>query len=254
MILSARAPSLVDALLDARHTRRLLADGDSWFSLGGWTGNLLQPMDDARTLIVNCAYPGDELADSRAIGNDEFAALLAPTDGIAQWDGVLLSAGGNDVIKAAGDFVSGDADAGYLDRDAFDEVLDTFERHLIRFLRLCRAAHPGVPVFCHTYDYPPVTRRWHFWQLGPWLAPVFRAYDIPRIAWRGLTADMIDALAERMFNVAADWPALTVIDTRDHLADGDWRNEIHPTARGYTVLGRIFQRGIDRRLTQGATA
>lgn len=254
MIISARDPVLVEAMLDARYTRRMLADGDSWFSIGGWTGNLLHPLDDGSTLIVNCAYPGDELADSRAIGNDEFAALLAPTDGIAQWDGVLLSAGGNDVIKAAGDFVCGSATDGYLDRSAIDEVLDAYERQLIRFLRLCHAAQPGVPVFCHTYDYPPAARRWHFWQLGPWLAPVFRAHDIPRTKWRGLVGDIIDQLAERMFNVAGDWPALTVVDTRDHLAAGDLRNEIHPSARGYAVLGRVFKRGIERRLNQGAPA
>lgn len=252
MILSARDQFLVEALLDARYTSRLLADGDSWFSIGGWTGNLLQPLDDGLVLIVNCAYPGDELADSRAIGNDEFAALLAPTDGIAQWDGVLLSAGGNDVIKAAGDFVCGRAEEGYLDRSALDEVLDAYERQLIRFLRLCHAAQPGVPVFCHTYDYPPVARRWHFWHIGPWLAPIFRAHDIPRGDWHAISVSIIDELAERMFNVAGDWPVLTVVDTRDHLGTSDWRNEIHPSVRGYAVLGRVFKRGIERRLSKGA--
>lgn len=248
MIVTPNTPHLVSTILDPRWRRRLLADGDSWFSIGGWTGNLLMALDDTDTLIVNCAYPGDDLADSRAIGNDEFAHLLAPTHGLTAWDAVLLSAGGNDVIKACSRFVRRTAEPGphlWLDYDALHEVLSDFEQHLVRFMRLCQAGQPGVPVLCHTYDYPPVTRRTWFWRLGPWIAPVFRAAGIPRSEWVSAVEIMIDELAQRMHNVAADYP-LVVVDTRNTLLPEHWRNEIHPTLAGYSLLANPWRRLIDQ--------
>lgn len=85
---------------------RLLAEGDSWFSLtvtGRYGSNLLQELRlPRRTAIVNCAAPGDTLqrmVDRRADGRCE-RLLCAPRLARA-WDAVLLSAGGNDLIAAA---------------------------------------------------------------------------------------------------------------------------------------------------------
>ena len=54
------------------------------------------------TLIVNCSYPGDTLANmvdwSR---NPDFSNLLARKNFGWEWDGILFSAGGNDIINAA---------------------------------------------------------------------------------------------------------------------------------------------------------
>ena len=253
MIITPNTPDLISTILDQRWRRRLLADGDSWFSIGGWTGNLLMALDDAHTLIVNCAYPGDELADSRAIGNDEFAYLLAPTHGLPAWDAVLLSAGGNDVIKACSRFVRRTAEPGphlWLDYDVLLEAVSDFEQHLVRFVRLCQAAQPGVPVLCHTYDYPPVTRHWWPWHLGPWIAPVLKAHGIPRSEWLLPVGTMINSLAERMYNVAHQHPQLHVIDTRDTLVDAGWRNEIHPSLRGYHATARHWRAALNRTAEQ----
>lgn len=244
MIVSPADPSLPELLLDARFTQRILGDGDSWGSLGGWTGNLFMPLDAPHRLIVNCAYPGDELGDIESIGNEIFVRLLAPTDGMPAWDAVLLSAGGNDLLGHCGDFVVRDAVAP-IDEGALMEALDDIERSLIRFLRIANAAQPGVPVICHTYDHPPVSRRWWPWQLGPWVSPVFKDAGIPRAMWDNLAAMLVDELAGRLRNVAADWPRLTVVETRHRLAARDWRNEIHPNARGYAELARPIRAALD---------
>lgn len=250
MIITPNTPDLISTILGQQWQRRWLADGDSWFSIGGLTGNLLMALDDTDTLIVNCAYPGDELADSRAIGNDEFATLLDSTDGMPAWDAVLLSAGGNDVIKSGADFVCHSPGTHHINQPALDEVLDQFERHLIRFVRLTQAAQPGVPVYCHTYDYPPVHRRWWPWHLGPWITPVLKAHSIPRSEWLLPVGTMINSLAERMYNVAHQHPQLHVIDTRDTLVDADWRNEIHPSLRGYHATARHWRAALNRTAEQ----
>lgn len=241
MILSPDDPFLVEALLDPRFTRRYLAEGDSWFSLGGWTGNLLMALDDEQTLIVNCASPGDTLDD---MGRGLFSRALARADGVAPWTAVLLSGGGNDLLANCAEFIVPDP-AGPIDYDAMLGTLAWVEREIERLLILCRAGQPGVPVFMHSYDHPPVSRRWWFWQLGPWVSPVLRAACIDRARWDGLAAMMIDNLVERLVAVAQRWDGVTLVDTRGCLLASDWQNEIHPKTIGYHELARPWRRALN---------
>ena len=240
MILSPDDPNLTEALLDARFARRYLAEGDSWFSIGGWTGNLLMALDAPDVLIVNCAYPGDTLAD---MGRSLFARALAASDGVPRWDAVLLSGGGNDLLQASARYVV-PYPAGPINNDALLDRYAEIERHIVRLLVLCRAGQPGVPVFMHTYDHPPASRRWWWWQSGPWLAPAFRQAGIDRSRWDALAAMLIDELAARLHAAAADWPGLTIVETRGRLLPQDWRNEIHPSAAGYAELAHAWRRAL----------
>lgn len=240
MILSPHDPNLAEALLDARFARRWLAEGDSWFSLGGFTGNLLMALDDDRTLIVNCAHPGDTLAE---MGGDACARLLEPDDGVPRWDAVLLSGGGNDLLGRCREFIRPDP-ADPVDDDALLETLSDIEGEIVRLLRLVTATQPGVPVLCHTYDYPPVSRRWWWWQAGPWVAPALRAAGLDRSRWDGFAGMLIDALAERLKNVAADYRRLGVVETRGRLLRQDWRNEIHPNTTGYAEHAIPWRRAL----------
>ena len=241
MILAPDDPNLVEALLDPRFTRRYLAEGDSWFSLGGWTGNLLMALDDDATLIVNCAYPGDRLDD---MGRGIFSRTLMAADGVRPWTAVLLSGGGNDLLSRCNEFVVPDP-AGPIDFDALQRTLYDIQHHLVRLLVLCCSGQPGVPVYCHTYDHPPVSRRWWWFQLGPWVSPVLYRACIDRSRWDGIAAMLIDNLAELMHKLAVDWPGLTVVETRGRLAADDWQNEIHPRHRGYHTLARPWRQALN---------
>ena len=84
----------------------ILAEGDSWFTLGGIpTSNLLWSMRfHQRTMIVNCGNPGDTIKHMSDIeGNHNFRQALADKD--IQWNLVLLSGGGNDLIDHAKDII-----------------------------------------------------------------------------------------------------------------------------------------------------
>lgn len=93
---------------------RLLAEGDSWFSITATrlpSDSLLHALRLPRhAAIVNCAAPGHTLqrmVDRHADGSCErllCAPRLAPV-----WDAVLLSAGGNDLIAAAATPLTDDA-------------------------------------------------------------------------------------------------------------------------------------------------
>ncbi len=251
MIVSPHDPGLAEALLDTRFARRYLAEGDSWFSLGGWTGNLLMALDAHDVLIVNCAYPGDTLAD---LGGGMFSALLRAADGVPAWDGILLSGGGNDLLRGSSRYIVPDP-AAPVDDDALFEALADVERDMLALVRQCRARAPGVPIWLHTYDYPPVSRRWRWWRAGPWVSPVLRAARIDRSKWDGIAATLIDGLAERLHALAADHAGVAVVDTRGCLGAADWRNEIHPTPSGYHALSRIWRTALASTpaFQQGAT-
>ena len=88
--------------------RRLLAEGDSWFTVGSLnvatSSNLLyKTVFQQSTAIVNCAYPGDTLARMVDWSRDvRFDRLLWRPRFVRFWEGILLSAGGNDLIDAVG--------------------------------------------------------------------------------------------------------------------------------------------------------
>lgn len=249
MIVSAHDPDLITHLLDARYARRWLAEGDSWFSIGGATGNLLMALDRPDVLIVNCASPGDTLRDMHQFGGDAFSRLLEPTDGVPPWNAVLLSGGGNDLLCHCARFVVPDV-FDPIDDDALLETLDGIETELIRMMRLITAQAPDVPVYIGLYDYPPVDRRWWWWKLGPWIAPVFERAGIDRTRWDSLATELIDELATRILNVAQDYyldgvPRLRVVDTRMRLTRDQWQNEIHPTRAGYDTLATVWARALE---------
>lgn len=243
MIIAPDDPNLAAALLDARFARRYLAEGDSWFSLGGLTGNLLMALDAPDVLIVNCAYPGDTLAE---LGGSLFKRMLRASAGVPVWDGILLSGGGNDLLAGCARFVVPDP-AAPIDDDALFEALTDIERDVMALVRECRAHAPAVPVWLHTYDHPPVSRRWRWWRAGPWVAPVLRAAGVDRARWDGIAAMLIDTLAERLFRVARECVGVAVVDTRGCLIAKDWRNEIHPTPTGYHELSRVWNKALNRK-------
>ena len=85
---------------------RLLAQGDSWFSTAqaklSAHANLLQELVLTKpTVAINCAGQRESLSKVVELASSpDFVRLLTAPDAPV-WDGILLSVGGNDLIKAA---------------------------------------------------------------------------------------------------------------------------------------------------------
>lgn len=217
------------------NVRLYLAEGDSWFSNGGWTTNLLMALDDADTLIVSCASPGDTMRNMARLGNEPFWMMLDPNFGV-QWDAVLLSAGGNDLLSDIRLLIDGRS----LSSDLLGIALDGIEAGYMRIIKMVRARHQ-CPIHAHTYDYPVSDTTGGWFRLGPWIGNRLLDAGIPAHRHDSIITDVIDALAERIKQI----DGLTVHDTRGVLSPGRWRwmgwlenwtNEIHPSARGYSML------------------
>ena len=272
-----------------RYRFKFLAQGDSWFSIGAIppaaTTNLLLELDlRTSACAVNCAHPGFELRRMiDGVRDPSFTQLLVGNQSW-RWDGILMSAGGNDLIDAVrvlprygknhpkeGQFIPPDLrillrpdewPAGATsDKYISDSGWATFSGYLTKLFKelqdLRDSRHSqsrGVPLFVHCYDYLLARDAPAGLGKGPWLYPAVLAYGIPPEDWAGLGVALVERLKTLLTGIAM--PNLHLVDatvgTLTPAAGGstgpsnDWQNEIHPTARGYEKLAAKYAASIDQ--------
>lgn len=250
------------------YERHYLAEGDSWFSLSDilspsflYRFGIPVPLKQS-TLIVNCAYPGDTLA--RMVDwstNFNFPKLLAKKSFGWEWDGVLLSAGGNDIIAAALEqtgilrtCANPSSFRDYID-DAAIATLAAHLRECFRNLVSVRdtseiAANRTIPIYYHTYGYP-TPRNAPASVSGPWLYKAFVQKNIPTQYWNDLSNALMDKLAGILRDFLDLGANLKLIDTLSHVhpvralvgstgSSGDWLNEIHLNNSGKDKVARYW--------------
>ena len=242
----------------AHFERIVLAQGDSWFSIGAIpptsTSSLILRMNLTReTGVMNCASPGAELVNMvETINYDSFGGQLVGNRA-TQYNAIFLSAGGNDLINAiqAPPTVAGKAvplkyrllrspaERGpdpqpSPDRYVSEAGWKTFSEHLSHHFfdlveRRESGPNKGVPLFFHTYDYltprdsPALTGL-----AGPWLIRAMNTFEIPQADRAALSREMIDRLAKLLARIIDDINAehgadmaLHLVDTRGQLTPAD---------------------------------
>ncbi len=268
---------------DSDDTYILLAEGDSWFTLGGIpTSNLLFSLRfDWPALIVNCALPGDTLKHMSQIANNRALRQALSEHNGYPWNAILLSGGGNDLIDMADEILLPPNRRAGLDRAAPEDYCDLQE--LDRLIESVRAGYrrlvelrdrPGgsarlVPMIVHTYDYivprDSPARFFGVSATGPWLYKAMRDARIPEQDWQPVSDYLIEALRDGIFSLQAseggELEHFHVVDTlgtlepADSRANGnsnDWLNEIHPNHHGYAKLAARIERKLDDVLPGGS--
>lgn len=269
----------------SQYAYRLLAEGDSWFSIGALNpaknSNLLFEMAfEQSACAVNCASPGDTLRRMSQINTDRNFISLLRGRTARLWDGILLSCGGNDLIdalSARGPGVEparrllleaaewGDESAGparYLS-DAGWQTFCTYLKANLDLMIALRDSGPsnGVPIFMHGYSVPMPRPAGAGLGAGPWLLPGVQAYTIPEADYAGVARLLIERLAALLAECAADrarFPNLNFFDTTKIAIEpaqpgtggvsGDWVNEIHLTWRGCEKLALPWAEAIEKKL------
>ncbi|MFO1326272.1 MAG: hypothetical protein U1F56_02850 [Rubrivivax sp.] len=266
---------------------RFLAEGDSWFTIGALNpaknSNLLFELAFGQSAAaVSCAYPGDTLRRMSAMSADPAFEQLLCGALAWPWDGILLSAGGNDLIDALqvgaagvppaqrlllqaaewGDAAQGAAR--YVSSAGWQTFAGYVQANLQHLLRL-RDSGPaaGAPVFMHTYAVPTPRPAGAGLGAGPWLHPALQAYAIPEADRVALAAHLIGRLRDLLLACAADaarFPALHVFDSTAVAVvpaapgttgeSGDWVNEIHLGWRGYEKIAVPWARQIEQVIAQ----
>lgn len=211
---------------------RLLAEGDSWFSIttvGRYSSNLLAELRLPRSsAIINCAAPGATLQRMVDRREDPWCWQLLHGRKARYWDAILFSAGGNDLIAAAATpldagpggsltpaeqrLVCVRPEAGAAER-AEDWISESgwtrLAAHLhAEFARFVawRDAGPSAsrPLLLHTYATPVVRRAGEVGSTRGWLYPALVACGVP-VAWRQPVADLLfERLRALLLSLDAD--------------------------------------------------
>jgi hypothetical protein len=255
---------------DASFKRRILCEGDSWFSIGAIpSSNLLNPLKfSQRTLLVNLAKPGDTIKRMSAVSkNPTLATLVKENNFATKWDAILLSGGGNDLIDMADQIIctpsvgAGKEFLDYINRIELTNMKMLVQQGYKQIARLREnSKNATTPIITHTYDYPtPRNAKAKFIGLnvsGPWLLPALKVNDVPEVHWISITDYIFETLASALIELSYQIDNFHVISaTRECLVrarlgttgeDGDWLNEIHPSTRGYEKLGAIISEEIDK--------
>jgi hypothetical protein len=255
---------------------RLLAQGDSWFSIGALppylTTNLLFGLKRAAsTCIVNCAVPGQVLhhmADTTT--NTSFLQILNGAQSM-KFEGILLSGGGNDMIDAlqstdtdpARRLLRVQAEWGPAGSGAARYISDAgwalFESHLDEVFGLLIAArdrgvNKNVPVFFHTYDFATPRNSGAGFGFGPWLFKAFSSFQVPMTDWNDVSGELFERLRKLLGQLQSKYPNTHLVDSMGTLvragngdtgATADWQNEIHPTKAGYKKLAMKWAAVLD---------
>jgi lysophospholipase L1-like esterase len=256
---------------DTSFSKRVLCEGDSWFSFGALPlGNLLFPLGfEQPTLLVNLAMPGDVIRAMASMKeNPELVRLIGHPTLHTNWDAIYLSGGGNDLIDALYDKHNkdntdvviynptqgaGDSPHDYINTKRLNHVLQSIkdDYHALADYRNGTKDNQKVPIITHTYDYPTprnaMAKVAGINTSGPWLYKAFQNAQVPEQFWVPITNLVFAGLADTILSLKDEIPDFYVVDTRNILTraqpgtkgrDGDWENEIHPSNAGYKKLAK----------------
>lgn len=243
--------------------KRILVEGDSWASYPlVTTGNLATFVEvpDEMSVVVNLAWTGDQMIDiSQGYQFELYKKLIHDQQWGYKWDLLFLVGGGNDLIgwvfnaaiKNPG-FTSTDPED-YVDRIALEEKLDELKSYFKRYIDLRNASeiNQDTPILVQTYDYV-VPRHHPATILGfemadhAWIHPKYLRLGIedPEMQKHSIWI-LLDEMSAMLHGLAAEQENFHVADTRGTLEvvssdyksiDGDWRDEMHPSAKGYNKL------------------
>jgi len=258
----------------------LLAEGDSWFTLGAIPAySMLDGLDfPTWGAVINLAHPGDTVSkmEQALKAGDAQRRIDVWASELGRWiadsaayplNGILLSGGGNDLIEAFPHLLKSPCDYASIAPNHIAEAidpaaLDKFDRFvgasftgIVNFVRNHGGPNAHVPIFCHTYDFPtpndaPSTILGA--RVGQaWMYPRLTEHGVPQTLWVALADFLVRHLANRLrtldlqdFHVVNTLETLTRAHPGAHGESGDWDNEIHPSRTGYKKLGRKLSRAI----------
>ncbi|OGA04036.1 MAG: hypothetical protein A3I00_02750 [Betaproteobacteria bacterium RIFCSPLOWO2_02_FULL_64_12] len=243
-----------------QYAKRFLGEGDSWFSYNAvpHSANVLEQIHlPAPCVVLTLAQPGDTIRHMGAIAsNPMLRRYLADRNFASNWNAILLSGGGNDLIDAVEGIIvagSGTNPDGWINRTALADTLRTIENGYAEIVTARDApgsASAGKPIVVHTYDYPtPNNTPATFLgvpAIGPWFWKRFEALGVADQRLRTAITDyVLSRLAETLLGLATRFANFRVIDTRGTLIraafgatgnSNDWLNEIHPNSAGYRKI------------------
>lgn len=251
--------------------RRLLVEGDSWFTYGHfmWVGKTLAAkLSEYATInLVSVANPGAELEDLVKQHNRDWGLANNPTWLKGQtYDAVLFSGGGNDIVGTElknylHRKTSARSGTNLINQSALNRALDWMgaRYHELRATVDAFVLPSGsgkVPIITHGYDYAFPSGQGleligGLLTVGPWILPNFVEKGIDDTAEQLV---ILNELVDRFNALLNDLQrgqtrkieAFHYVDLRNTLRKTDWADELHPTAAGRDRLAAKLRAEIVR--------
>jgi hypothetical protein len=238
---------------------RALCFGDSWFQYVPHPTDLNKQIAKLfkQTLFLREGVAGRDSAMWKAA-----LPRIQREIGTYQFDAILLSTGGNDIVgEELKEFVKeasfpqapGDFPWGEIPGPVFDHILlDTFGHALryaikdIKSVIQCRDLYSrNSIIYVHTYDY--IWPSGIGYKLGPikmkpWVKPYLDGVGLTNPGeQRVVTNWLVDQFARELRALVSQTANMTLIDSRGALkTQQQWENEIHPTAAGFESIAKKY--------------
>lgn len=231
--------------------------GDSWFQ---YPPKAIDLHKQLRRLFRRTHFWNDSLA-GRESGQIK-AVLPRARDALGRYDfdALLLSMGGNDVVgNELREYVKvkeapqshGSTNWGVIPAPVRDHIrLSAFEQALAyvvedyrQIIQLRDQDAKRCIIVVHTYDYPfPDGSAFKLAGIkaGPWLKPYFDEVGMTSpAAQRETAAWLIDQFSRVLGELVSQTPGMRIVDSRGALrTKAQWANEIHPTKSGFARIAR----------------
>jgi hypothetical protein len=232
----------------------MLAIGDSWYDYPLLNNGPLPQQTDLIFQLqsygthpvtsLNYAHFGDASTDMMSVPKQE--RMIAALRDKRNWlggkpHGILVSAGGNDVVGRFGVFLNfNDGKSKGLDLPRFNRVLDIVKDSYLTLFDIRDKYAPGVPVFAHDYDFP-IPNGAHPDCAGPWLKPAFDIKNWALADGERIAKDALKRFASMLSGLASD-PKNNFhhVKSQGTLDRDEWANELHPTYLGFRKVTKIF--------------
>ena len=232
----------------------LIAEGDSWFAFPNpLRTNLvaqLQKINGNAAAIWTLARNGDT-AQEIMFGQQYEVLRRLFSDVTLPLDGILFSAGGNDVVgenlpNFLNTYESGMTWMDCINHAYLEFRLADLARAYQRLADLRDAYKPQAYIFTHAYDYAiPSGKRVRvlLCTVGGWLQEQFLTKGIKDAQMqKDIVTHLLTRFARLMEEFEAQNRRVVYIRTQGTLKDNEWGDELHPTTAGFVRVASKFQK------------
>jgi len=249
-------------------TKTFLAEGDSWMDAsaaaqGSLPEYLTQEFNrrGKSYLIINISTSGQTLRRIESTMQGDYVWWLQQMP----FDALLFSAAGNDFIDAARDPNAGqgllrDMAGQAQPADGYDCVQAHALAQLRRYLNYhfdsmvaalrSSSKNASTPVYLNCYDTPTARDAAAIPGLvGPWLHKAYVKNGIAPALWPSLTQGLFKDILAIVEGWSRSHAGVQAVPTSGRLlaaavgssgSNADWKNEIHPNARGWRKLAPVW--------------
>jgi hypothetical protein len=237
---------------------RVICFGDSWFNYPGAPIDLHQQLKRLyrKAFFYNESVIGRESADLKKL-RPRLKGLLQDY----QFDLLLLSMGGNDVVGSElREFVkNADEPQNFGTRNwgrlptlvsqhihlaSFESALRYIASDYQQLIDLRNQVAPDCEIVMHNYDYPwPDGKAYKLFGnklAGPWIQPYMKEVGVNAFADQRLICSwLIDQFTLIQKELAASNARIRCVDSRNQVTQAkDWDNEIHPKRAGFLRIAQ----------------